>query len=451
MYHRLNGFLLLLVIMAGCSTPAQRVVTYHQDIAPIMIRSCAPCHRPGSAGPFNLLTYEDAVRHASTMLLTVSTGFMPPWPADTTYVHFKDEKVLSAQEISLIRSWVESGKPEGEPVDAPATPAPRMTEYGAPDFSVTLARPFPLPGDNTDRFMMMKVPVELPADTFIRFIEIIPGNKKLVHHINGHLVLYEPEKKKDLHKGSYAADAEKQEKAVAYRLLDLANDDGTYPMLSPSVTNYLPGVEPAVYPEGIGGYRLSRKSHLLLDNIHYGPTPVDTSDLTTFNFYFMPHAPVRPVQEFILGTSGISPVEPPLVIPPGAVRSFTTRYVLPEDISLLTVNPHMHLLGSVFKAYALTPEGDTVRLIRIPKWDFRWQYFYTYPRPVHLTAGTTIIVEGTFDNTENNPLNPFHPPRTVAEREGSMRTTDEMFQFICTYLPYRPGDENIPLDNTVSK
>jgi hypothetical protein len=56
-------------------------------------------------------------------------------------------------------------------------------------------------------------------------------------------------------------------------------------------------------------------------------------------------------------------------------------------------------------------------------------------------------MEGVFDNTENNPLLPFHPPRTISERAGSMRTTDEMFQLICTYLPYKPGDENIRLEN----
>jgi hypothetical protein len=219
-------------------------------------------------------------------------------------------------------------------------------------------------------------------------------------------------------------------------------------MLTPSVTNYLPGVEPVFYPDGIGGYRLSRQSVLLLDNIHYGPSPVDTSDLTSFNFYFMPKPPVRPTREFILGTSGISPIIPPLVIPPGERKLFTTRYTLPEDISLLTVNPHMHLLGASFKAYALITGGDTVRLISIPKWDFRWQYFYTYPQPVHLAAGTVIIAEGVYDNTVNNPLNPFQPPRTVSEREGSMRTTDEMFQLICTYLPYREGDEEIRMDHT---
>ena len=177
------------------------------------------------------------------------------------------------------------------------------------------------------------------------------------------------------------------------------------------------------------------------------PSSIDTTDQTTFNFFFMPKPPKRPTREMILGTSGISPIVPPLVIPPNEVKKFTTSYTLPQDISLITVNPHMHLLGSSFKAFAITKEHDTIPLIRIPKWDFRWQYFYTYKKPIHLKAGTTIMAEGIYDNTENNPLNPFYPPRQIAEREGSMRTTDEMFQLICTWIPYQEGDEKIDLSN----
>jgi hypothetical protein len=64
-----------------------------------------------------------------------------------------------------------------------------------------------------------------------------------------------------------------------------------------------------------------------------------------------------------------------------------------------------------------------------------------------LPKGTTIYSEGVFDNTTSNPLNPFNPPQVISEREGSMRTTDEMFQLIISYTYYRPGDENISLEN----
>lgn len=438
------------LINASCSHNRSTDINYYGCIEPILLKNCAPCHRPGAAGPFNLLTYEDAVQHAQTIALTVRNRYMPPWPADPQYTHFKDEKVLSDTEIDLICKWVEQKMPQGDPKLKTGTDAAGLP-IKKPDLTVRLFQPYHLPGDNKDRFMMMKVPVELERDTFVRYIEIIPGNSKLVHHINGHLVQYEDGKKKNVASGLQPVNTEEHDKLDAYRLLDLSNDDGSYPALTPSVTNFLPGVEPATYPDGIGGYRLRKQSVLLLDNIHYGPSPVDTSDQTAFNFYFMPGPPSRPTREMILGTSGISPIVPPLVIQPGTVQTFVTRYKVPETISLLTINPHMHLLGRSFKAYALTPDQDTIRLVNIPKWDFRWQYFYTFPSIVVLPAGTTIVAEGVYDNTVNNPLNPFRPPKVVSEREGSMRTTDEMFQLICTYLPYRPGDESIRLDATTSR
>src|SRR5205823_3675213 len=150
------------------------------------------------------------------------------------------------------------------------------------DLVLHMQKAFRIEGNNKDHFMMMKIPFELPKDTFIRAIEIVPGNRKLVHHINAHLVQYEYNAKKDLNKGEAAINTEEMNKSEAFQKLDLPNDDGTYPLLITSVTNYLPGVETAFYPEGIGGYRVKRKGILLLDNIHYGPSPVDTTDSTTF-------------------------------------------------------------------------------------------------------------------------------------------------------------------------
>jgi hypothetical protein len=130
--------------------------------------------------------------------------------------------------------------------------------------------------------------------------------------------------------------------------------------------------------------------------------------------------------------------------------TFVTR-VSECDISLLTVNPHMHLLGKSFTAYAIKPGGDTLPLVRIKNWDFRWQYFYTYKKMLHIPAGSKIEVVAVMDNTVNNPNNPNHPPKMVEGRNGSMRSSDEMLQFIMTYLPYQTGDENISLETVPSQ
>ena len=84
--------------------------------------------------------------------------------------------------------------------------------------------------------------------------------------------------------------------------------------------------------------------------------------------------------------------------------TFRCQYTIPADISLLTINPHMHLLGKSFLAYAVDPAGDTIPLVRIPRWDFRWQYFYTFEHLLPMPRGTTIYVEGEMDNTAGQPL-----------------------------------------------
>ncbi|MFT5970450.1 MAG: hypothetical protein ACI8ZO_000962 [Flavobacteriales bacterium] len=163
-------------------------------------------------------------------------------------------------------------------------------------------------------------------------------------------------------------------------------------------------------------------------------------------FFFAKEPIERPVFETQMGTLGITPVEPPLVIPPDTVMTFHTKMRIGNSISLLTLNPHMHLIGTSFLAYAVGPENGTIPLIKIPKWDFRWQYFYTFPKMMVIPAGSIIYTEGTFDNTQNNINNRYSPSRKVREPEGDMKTTDEMFQFIVNYLPYQPGDDNISLE-----
>lgn len=444
--------MLLLVVWTSCSgdeKKASQPVSYAEQIAPLIYKNCTGCHRPGEAGSFNLLTYQDAASRGKLIKFATQSRFMPPWPADASYTHFIGERVLSQEEIDLIAQWVDQGCPLGDSTKIPSLPNfPSGSQLGKPDLVIKFRDVYKLKGDGKDRFLLMRVPYEIPRDTFISAIEVIPGNRKVVHHVNAQLLSYEPDKKKDVMKGNVVADLNDfPDKMQAYKALDLQNDDGeTFPMMTTSVTNYLPGVTPPIYPNGIGGFVLTRKGAIFLKDIHYGPTRVDTTDETSFNVFYSKYPPMRPTQEFQLGTFGVAPVVPRLSIPADSIKKFHSDFKVPFDLSVLTVNPHMHLLGKSFLAYAVTEQGDTIPLIRINKWDFRWQYFYTYKTMVKIPKGAVIHAEGVYDNTRNNPANPFSPPRLVEEREGSMRTSDEMFQFIITYLPYRPGDESISLE-----
>lgn len=447
------SFNILFLLLISCNTSKlPESITYSEHIAPIIYKNCSPCHRPGEAGSFNLLTYQDVFSRAKLIKFVTKTRYMPPWPADAKYTHFIDEKVLMDDELALIATWVDNGCRIGDSTQIPELPPfVNGSQLGKPDLVIKLREPYKIKGNGKDLFLLMRVPYQIPKDTFISTIEVVPGNHKLVHHVNAQLLSYEFTKKKDVFKGNTVVDIDSfPDRLKAYKVLDLQNDDGvTFPALTYSVTNYLPGVIPPIYPEGIGGFKLVQKGALFLKDIHYGPSRVDTTDQTSFNVFYAKQAPKRPVREFQMGTFGVSPIVPPLVIPPDTIMAFYSDYTVPEDISILTINPHMHLLGKKFLAYALTQQGDTIPLLRINKWDFRWQYFYTYKKMLKIPRGTTIHIEGVYDNTRHNPNNPFSPPQLVAEREGSMRTSDEMFQFIVTYLPYLPGDENISLENNL--
>src|SRR5947207_14806999 len=104
------------------SMPTAQQTTFNRDIAPILFRYCAPCHRPDEAGPFPLLTYRDAKAHARQIAAVVSKRFMPPWLPEPQELRFADELRLSDEQIALIQKWAEQGAVEGVPADLPAAP-----------------------------------------------------------------------------------------------------------------------------------------------------------------------------------------------------------------------------------------------------------------------------------------------------------------------------------------
>lgn len=426
-------------------------LTFAADIAPIIYKNCTPCHRDNAPGPFAMTNYEQVRRKAKTIVKVTQSRYMPPWPADPNYVQFKDEKRLTDAEIAMIKSWVEHDCPLGDSTQLPQPPHyPDGSQVGVPDMVIH----FPdisLEGNNDDHFYLVKLPYEMPADKYVKTIEYIPGNKKLVHHMNANLIEYLPGKKKNNFGGEKLIKTNLTDSGDEVQtMMDNKNDDGSYPALVPLVCNYLPGVSPAIYPEGIGGFRMSKQGTFFINDMHFGPSPVDTFDRSSvLNIFFMDAPPKRPTYEILLGSLGVAPVKPALVIPANEIKTFTIDYVVQSDMSVLTVNPHMHLLGQSFKAFAITPEHDTIPMISIPKWQFRWQYFYTYQKILKIPGGSTIHVEGVFDNTSDNPNNPFYPPQVVIDRGNrfdKMKTTNEMLQFIITYMEYQKGDENISLE-----
>jgi hypothetical protein len=166
------------------------------------------------------------------------------------------------------------------------------------------------------------------------------------------------------------------------------------------------------------------------------------------NLFFKKTTVERRVKVVSFGSGGIGErqIDPPFYVKANQVQKFTLEVTNPsEDQSILYVWPHMHLIGKEYLAYAVAPSGDTIRLVHIPQWDFRWQEIYRFKKLVRVPKGSVIHLECTYDNTADNPFNPNSPPKNIFSY-GDMKTTDEMMTLMMIFLPYRQGDENIDLE-----
>lgn len=300
-------------------------ITFNEHVAKVIYQNCGNCHRNGATAPFPLTNYAEVYRKKRTIAKVVEKGIMPPWPADASYSHFVGEMLLSSYDKQLIVEWVNQGAKEGEEkyhINFPEFP--QGSQIAKPDLVLKMPKKFLLKGDNKDNYWIMKIPFEIPKSQYVKTIEFVPGNRKLIHHVNGYMVVYEDQQKKNVNDGELVVPNYEYTLAEAWKKLKIANDDGSFPMRIPSVTNYLPGVTPALYPEGIGGFEMKRKGAILLYDIHYGPTPVDAYDQSTFNIFFSKEAPKRKIKEFQLGTYGLSKITPELMVPPDSIKTFYT-------------------------------------------------------------------------------------------------------------------------------
>jgi hypothetical protein len=107
----------------------------------------------------------------------------------------------------------------------------------------------------------------------------------------------------------------------------------------------------------------------------------------------------------------------------------------------------MHLIGRSIKLYAIKPTRDTVPIIEIPAWDFHWQGFYNFQKPLFIPSGSRLFAVAYYDNTSANPENPSSPPRDVTAGDA---TTNEMMLNYFAFLPYEPDDESIIIDTSSS-
>jgi hypothetical protein len=429
---------LLVIIAFGfllSDTAAQP--TWSGDVASIVYKHCTACHRPGEIGPMSLTNYEEARDWAGTIKYVTSQKIMPPWKADPSYAHYLDENYLTDSQIKTLADWVDGGTPEGNPASAPPPPVfPDNSLLGTPDLVLSFKKSYLHKGTGKDEYRYFVLPTGLTQNKKLKAIELRPGNKRIVHHAlfftdqSGKARGYD-EKTPDY---GFSADDFSD-----FSVFEAINRD--------QFPGYVPGQKPRYFPDGLA-QNLPAGSDLVIQ-MHYAPWGVDESDSTTVNLFFADEKEVieRTVKEHIMLPNSLVTGANSFFILPNTVRTFEGRFVVPFDVSLVGIFPHMHYLGTKWEVYMENTNGTRTNLIRIPEWDFNWQGGYYFDRFKVAKKGSIIRAFATYDNTTSNPANPNDPLKIVTWGEG---TKDEMYYLPLLWVPYKAGDESVIFDNNTS-
>lgn len=441
----MRSILSIIFFLSSISGFSQKL-TFNKDISPIIEQSCTPCHREQGNAPFPLSNYEEVAKRGKFIDHVVKNNIMPPWKADPHYRSFANEKLLTDKEKKLIADWVKNGMPEGKKKDktTPLNLADGSSLQRKADLVLKMKSPFRIEGNNKHSYICYKIPYELERDTFVNAIEFIPGNKSLVHHASYQVLEVGPDVNQFSSPDYFVF-------SDSINSIDDEHDYSYFNLISrygKPIERYhggwLPGVSAQVFPEGMGFY-LPKKGVLLIRNLHYSPTPIEQYDQSSNNLYFSS----KPVER-IIGFAAFKPtnLDPSIdhIIKADSIYKQEMNIRMNSDASFIAVNPHMHQLGKTFKVYGVLPSKDTVPIVYIPSWDFNWQEFYFFKKPVKIPKGTVIHAEATFDNTTNNPNNPYSPPRDIYFERGNMDDTEEMMRLVFLYLPYKDGDEMIDME-----
>jgi thiol-disulfide isomerase/thioredoxin len=388
----------------GCAITAPKVpepetaVTYHKDIEPIMNQHCLPCHRPGGQGPFSLNSYNKVSARADMVAEVMIERRMPPWYAHPDHGEFLNDQSVPEGEIMKIRQWLEGGKVEGEPAEAPEKPVFEDTKWRIePNVVISAKQPSALPATGFVPYQYIFLPYEFEEDTYVEAIEIRPDNPKVLHH--GNLFFT---------RGQFQVDA-----------------------TSDFLTGTVPGGMPSELRDGIA-WEIPAGATLGLQ-LHYVTTgkPEACTVEVALRFARGTVDKLLYYHNFDSKDIAVPPYEPNYRI--------RKEMTLEEDVSTIGLFSHMHLRGKSMWFEAQKPGADPELLLTLPNYSFDWQLTYTKePFTQKWPAGTKVTCEARWDNSTWNPYNPA-PGKTI--KEGP-QTVDEMMN---GFFVYTKDDESLGL------
>ena len=387
------------------ATTSSTEPTFNKDVLPVLQKNCQGCHRPGQIGRMPLLTYRDTRPWAQAIKESVLTKKMPPWFADPHYGHFANERKLTDDEVGTLVRWAENGAPEGAVKDRPAPMEFPADGWNiSPDTIFSAPQPYEVPATGVIEYTYFVIPTGFTKDTWVAAAEVLPGNRKVVHHVIAFVRPPGSDWMKDAKPGEpfvpvvHKRDANGAGIGVERRSPS-ADPQRQGVLGSEFLVAYVPGIQPQSFVLGDSAKLIPAGSDIVLQ-MHYTPNGKAAADVTRVGLVLAKETPKH--RYLTIGASA-----PGLTIPANDPNYEThSQVTFTEDAQLVWMQPHMHMRGKDFEYRLIYPTGESEMALKVPSFSFNWQLGYDEAKPVLLPKGTRMECTAHFDNSPNNPLNP---------------------------------------------
>jgi hypothetical protein len=392
---------------------------YYPVLENIFVNKCGKCHNLTENSPFSLLKYEDVLKNRNMIRKVIAEEIMPPVIIDTTYKTFHNVITLSQEERKNIINWIDNGLLKGDKKASKIKTVKQKTKVKT-SFKINLDRHLALGETNKDQYVFSVFSLPIKDSIILSNYEFVIKNKHL-HH------------------------AELLDLQNYYGIpenMDILNADYELNKKEISIDRYLigwfPGSSGGVFPKNTGLKLFGDRKYMLI--LHYSPTLEKHVDKSYIKMEEQKLKDYREVLEYGLhGTAKyIQENKNQPFIKANEIKEFYFKDTVSYDMSAFAVYFHAHHLCEKMLAYAVTPENDTIRLLKIDKWNFNWQFTYRLDKYLKIPQGSIIHCFATYNNTIENIENPFNPPQDI---KASFFSDDEMLEFFILHLNYSEEDE----------
>ena len=429
-------------------TTAESNLTF-SDVRPILETKCVACHTEGEIGHtiYPMETVGDVVEYAPDLALVIQTGFMPPWLPSHLTPEFKNDRSLSETDKVALLEWIAAGAPNDIALDDPLENRAPASQPLREDIVLTMPEPYIPAGDLTDDYRCFLLDPQLPNGGFVTASDVIPGDKRVVHHV----ILFQA----SAENRAEAIDKSAEDDRLGWECFGGTGLSSQSPgAIGNSIGTWVPGSTPRFMPEGTGTY--VEPGGLVAMQVHYnyeaGFYPDQTKAVLQVESADSNLKPLR-------GIPLLAPVEIPC--PADSQNEACDRdlslaekgedeqrlanqlfrlcdkeigdyagnsaenatsdcdWQVPLDGQIVTIGSHMHTLGTTLRVELNPDSANPIILQDIPIWDFNWQGQQDLIEPIAVKKGDILRLTCTWDNTQGDPSD----TRYITWGEG---TNDEM-------------------------